>query len=89
MKGGFGIVPTKNLVLNIGYGEDATNVSKKEDGTHFNLEVYSMPKNLKNPKVIECDEVFDKKIYDAQKIKVNKIKVFLSKIKRFILRMKG
>ena len=48
-----------------------------------------MPKNLKNPKVIECDEVFDKKIYDIQKIKVNKIKVFLSKIKRFILRMKG
>lgn len=89
LKGGLGIVPTKNLVLNIGYGEGATNVSKKEDGAHFNLKVYSMPKTLKNQKKMECDDIFDKKIYDVQKIKVSKIKIFLSKIKRFILRMKG
>lgn len=87
LNNGLGVIPSKNLVLNIGFGEDATNVADKEAGAHFNLQVYQMEKDLREPAKIECDEVFDRKVYDLQHIKVNKLKILLSKIKRMILRI--
>jgi len=87
LNSGLGIVPSKNLIKNIGFGEGASNVSNKEDGLHFNINSFKLEENLKHPKEIKWDYNFDKKLYDVQKIKVNKLKIFLSKIKRKLLRL--
>lgn len=88
-KNGLGIVPRVNLINNIGYGVDSTNVSKKEEGLHFNLEQYSIESKLKHPTEIKQNFEFDQKIYQLQKIKINKFKIFFSKIKRKIIRLLG
>lgn len=88
LNSGLGIVPSKNLIKNIGFGEGASNVSNKEDGLHFNIKRYKIESKLNHPKEIKWDYEFDKEIYDIQNIKINKLKVILSKIKRSLLRLK-
>ena len=88
LNSGLGIVPSKNLIKNIGFGEGASNVSNKEDGLHFNIKRYKIESKLNHPKEIKWDYEFDKKLYDIQNIKINKLKVILSKIKRSLLRLK-
>lgn len=83
---GLGIVPAKNLIENIGYGEGATNVSDKENGLHFNLNTYKMSSKLIHPPKVKWDKKFDKELFKIQKIKVNKIRILLSKLKKRFLR---
>lgn len=81
---GLGIVPSKNLITNIGYGDGATNLSDKSKGRHFNIKSFNLSKKLKHPNEIKYDLNFDKILYKAQKIKANKIRIFLSKLKRIL-----
>lgn len=84
---GLCIVPRRNLIKNIGFGSDATNVADEKDGIHFKLKTFPMEAELIHPKKIVYEENYDSKLVTIQNIKVNKIRVLLSKIKRFILRL--
>lgn len=84
---GLGIVPSRNLITNIGYGEGATNLSNKSKERHFNIKSFNMQKKIKHPTEIKWDLNFDEMLYKTQKIKVNKIRIFLSKLKRILKRI--
>ena len=52
------IVPTKNMISNIGLGEDAahtTSGTTEEEGGMFNMKTYDVVFPLKHPKYIVCD----------------------------------
>ncbi|WOK06285.1 nucleotide-diphospho-sugar transferase [Imperialibacter roseus] len=54
------IVPTRNLIENIGFGEGATH-TVKADNSH-NIDVFNVDFPLKHPSVILADRTFSKKL---------------------------
>ncbi len=58
--GGYNIIPRVNLVSNIGYGEDATNLKKKN--LTIGVPTLPVPFPLVHPKVLEYNHVADRYI---------------------------
>lgn len=83
LRDGLGIVPKYNLVKNIGYGDDASNVSD-ENAVHFNLSINDLSFPLIHPSKIICNKEFDSILFKQQFKNVSKIRVLLSYVKRII-----
>lgn len=82
---GYGIMPKMNLIKNIGYGEDSTNVSDTS-ARHFNLVVGKMDKELIEPTNVCINNKFDNEVYDIQTQDLSIIRIILSKLKRKCMR---
>ena len=77
---GLAVVPAKNLINNIGFGEDAThtlNIYSKFN----NLTAYEIDFPLNHPKYIALDQDFERKILDAHFSFKTKIFNFIGKIR--------
>ena len=77
---GLSIVPAKNLVSNIGFGEDAThtlNIYSKFN----NLAAHEIGFPLHHPKYVALDEDLEKKILDAHFSFLIRIVNFIDKIR--------
>ncbi len=61
-QGGFGIAPSRNLVSNIGWGEDATHTTG-ESGL-ANLPAVEMPFPLDHPPVVAYDRGYDEQVFN-------------------------
>ena len=86
---GIAIVPAKNLVCNIGFGEDATHTF--DVNSRFNkISIQEMVFPLNYPTYIALDKDLEKELIDAhypprkKRIVVDKIKSKLRKIKQWI-----
>ncbi len=73
------IVPTKNLISNIGFGIDATHTSGKND-PHFNMKRKNIIFPLIHPKIIEKDEGLDLKFEKQAFKRMNIINRVLNKV---------
>jgi hypothetical protein len=58
---GLSVVPTKNLVINLGFGSDATNTT---DGSHWKgVEIEKMEFPLKHPEFVMRDKIIDGEVF--------------------------
>lgn len=80
---GLGIVPNKNTIENIGYGEGATHVSDKK-ATHFNIKSYTLDGCLIHPNNIICEWDFDEELYERQLGKLTMTRKILRLIKHTV-----